>query len=180
MNLFEKTLHKESIYKGAIIDLEVHDIELPDGQTSKRELVYHNGAVAVCAINPDNQVILVRQYRKPAEKTLLEIPAGKLEINEERESAAKRELEEETGYIAENLELITEMYGSPGFSNEKISIYLAKDLKIGEMNLDDDEFIEIETYNIEEITVMLQNQEIEDAKTIIALQYLLLNYNHYK
>lgn len=180
MNLFEKTLHKESIYKGAIIDLEVHDIELPDGQTSKRELVYHNGAVAVCAINPDNQVILVRQYRKPAEKTLLEIPAGKLEINEDRESAAKRELEEETGYIAENLELITEMYGSPGFSNEKISIYLAKDLKIGEMNLDDDEFIEIETYNIEEITVMLQNKEIEDAKTIIALQYLLLNYNHYK
>lgn len=180
MNLFEKTLHKESIYKGAIIDLEVHDIELPDGQTSKRELVYHNGAVAVCAINPDNQVILVRQYRKPAEKTLLEIPAGKLEINEERESAAKRELEEETGYIAENLELITEMYGSPGFSNEKISIYLAKDLKIGEMNLDDDEFIEIETYNIEEITVMLQNKEIEDAKTINALQYLLLNYNHYK
>lgn len=180
MNLFEKTLHKESIYKGAIIDLEVHDIELPDGQTSKRELVYHNGAVAVCAINPDNQVILVRQYRKPAEKTLLEIPAGKLEINEERESAAKRELEEETGYIAENLELITEMYGSPGFSNEKISIYLAKDLKIGEMNLDDDEFIEIETYNIEEITVMLQNKEIKDAKTIIALQYLLLNYNHYK
>ncbi|PTE98032.1 NUDIX hydrolase, partial [Staphylococcus equorum] len=173
MNLFEKTLHKESIYKGAIIDLEVHDIELPDGQTSKRELVYHNGAVAVCAINPDNQVILVRQYRKPAEKTLLEIPAGKLEINEERESAAKRELEEETGYIAENLELITEMYGSPGFSNEKISIYLAKDLKIGEMNLDDDEFIEIETYNIEEITIMLQNKEIEDAKTIIALQYLL-------
>lgn len=180
MNLFEKTLHKESIYKGAIIDLEVHDIELPNGQTSKRELVYHNGAVAVCAINPDNQVILVRQYRKPAEKTLLEIPAGKLEINEERESAAKRELEEETGYIAENLELITEMYGSPGFSNEKISIYLAKDLKIGEMNLDDDEFIEIETYNIEEITSMLQNQEIEDAKTIIALQYLLLNYNHSK
>ena len=180
MNLFEKTLHKESIYKGAIIDLEVHDIELPDGQTSKRELVYHNGAVAVCAINPDNQVILVRQYRKPAEKTLLEIPAGKLELNEERESAAKRELEEETGYIAENLELITEMYGSPGFSNEKISIYLAKDLKIGEMNLDDDEFIEIETYNIEEITSMLQNQEIEDAKTIITLQYLLLNYNHSK
>ncbi|KRG10228.1 NUDIX hydrolase [Staphylococcus sp. NAM3COL9] len=180
MNLFEKTLHKESIYKGAIIDLEVHDVELPDGQTSKRELVYHNGAVAVCAINPENQVILVRQYRKPAEKTLLEIPAGKLEINEERELAAKRELEEETGYIAENLELITEMFGSPGFSNEKISIYLAKDLKIGEMNLDDDEFIEIETYNIEEITPMLQNQEIEDAKTIIALQYLLLNYNHSK
>ncbi|HLR19663.1 MAG TPA: NUDIX hydrolase [Staphylococcus sp.] len=180
MNFYEKTLHKESIYKGAIIDLEVHDIELPDGQTSKRELVFHNGAVAVCALTPDNEVILVKQFRKSAEKPLLEIPAGKLEVDEERESAAKRELEEETGYIAEELELITEMYGSPGFSNEKVSIYFATDLKKGEMNLDDDEFIEIETYNIELLESMLQNKELEDAKTIIAVQHLLLNYNHYK
>ncbi|RIN26627.1 NUDIX hydrolase, partial [Staphylococcus succinus] len=103
MNLYEKTIHKNSIYNGAIIDLEVHDVVLPDGQTSKRELVYHNGAVAVCAITPNNEVILVKQFRKPAEKVMLEIPAGKLELNEIREDAAKRELEEETGYIAENL-----------------------------------------------------------------------------
>ncbi|MGO3049437.1 ADP-ribose pyrophosphatase [Staphylococcus casei] len=179
MNLYEKTIHKHSIYNGAIIDLEVHDVVLPDGQTSKRELVYHNGAVAVCAITPDNEVILVKQFRKPAEKVMLEIPAGKLELNEIREDAAKRELEEETGYIAENLELITEMYGSPGFSNEKISIYLAKDLKKGEMNLDDDEFIELEFYHLKDINNLLQSQELEDAKTIIALQHLLLNYNHY-
>ena len=75
MNLYEKTIHKESIYKGAIIDLEVHDVELPDGNTSKRELVYHNGAVAICPVTPDNKVILVKQFRTPAEKPLLEIPA---------------------------------------------------------------------------------------------------------
>lgn len=79
MNLNEKTIHTESIYKGAIIDLEVHDVELPDGTTSKRELVFHNGAVAVCPVTADNKVILVKQFRKPAEKPLLEIPAGKLE-----------------------------------------------------------------------------------------------------
>ncbi|WP_409327769.1 NUDIX hydrolase [Staphylococcus pseudoxylosus] len=180
MNLYEKTIHKTSIYQGSIIDLEVHDVELPDGKTSKRELVYHNGAVAVCALTPENKVLLVKQFRKPAEKPLLEIPAGKLEIDEVRAEAAKRELEEETGYIADDLELITEMYGSPGFSNEKISIYLAKDLKIGQMNLDDDEFIELEQYSLLEVKDMLKNKELEDAKTIVALQHLLLNYNDYK
>ncbi|WP_436859956.1 NUDIX hydrolase [Staphylococcus caeli] len=180
MNLYEKTIHKSSIYQGAIIDLEVHDVELPDGKTSKRELVYHNGAVAVCALTPEQKVILVKQFRKPAEKPLLEIPAGKLEKGEARESAAKRELEEETGYIAENLELITEMYGSPGFSNEKITIYLAKDLKEGQMQLDDDEFLEVSLYSLSEIETMIRNHELEDAKTIIALQHLLLNYNDYK
>lgn len=180
MNLYEKTIHKEPIYKGAIIDLEVHDVELPDGNTSKRELVYHNGAVAVCPVTPENKVILVKQFRKPAEKPLLEIPAGKLEKGEARLSAAKRELEEETGYIAEELELITEMYGSPGFSNEKISIYMANSLKVGEMHLDDDEFIELVYYDVDDIKDMLKNKYFEDAKTIIALQHLLLNYNDYK
>ncbi|MCG7339691.1 NUDIX hydrolase [Staphylococcus sp. ACRSN] len=180
MELYEKTIHKEEIYNGKIINLEVHDVTLPDGQKSKRELVYHNGAVAVCALTPDNEIILVRQFRKPAEKTMLEIPAGKLEQGEDREEAAKRELEEETGYIAERLELITEMYGSPGFSNEKISIYFAKDLKIGQMNLDEDEFIVLENVKINDIKSLLQSGELEDAKTIIALQHFLLNYNDYK
>lgn len=180
MNLFEKTLHSTSIYKGAIIDLEVHDVELPDGQTSKRELIYHNGAVAVCPITPENKVILVKQFRKACEKPLLEIPAGKLEQGEERISAAKRELEEETGYIADELEDITEMYGSPGFSNEKISIYIAENLTKGKMQLDEDEFLELAYYDMNEIKTLLDNKELEDAKTIIALQHLLLNYNHYK
>src|SRR5699024_7059221 len=114
MNLFEKTLHITSIYKGTIINLEVHDVELPDGQTSKRELIYNNGSVVVYTITSEKKVIVVKQFRKACEKALLEIPAGKLEQGEERISAAKRELEEETGYIAHELEHITEMYGSPG------------------------------------------------------------------
>ena len=136
--------------------------------------------MAVCAITPENEVLLVKQFRKPAEKPLLEIPAGKLEKNEEREEAAKRELEEETGYIAKNLQFVTHMYGSPGFSNEKLTIYFADQLEVGEMNLDDDEFVEVHKFSIEEVKEALQNAEIEDAKTIIALQHLLLNYNHSK
>ena len=180
MELNEKTIAKSTIYNGQIIDLEVHDIALPNGQTSKRELVKHNGAVAVCAITPNNKLVLVKQFRKPIEDALLEIPAGKLELNEDRKIAAHRELEEETGYIAEDLHLITEMYGCPGFANEKISIYFADNLQTGEMNLDEDEFVELHELSIEEAATKLKNGEITDAKTIIAIQYLLLNYNHSK
>ena len=143
-------------------------------------MIYHNGAVAICAVTPENEVLLVKQFRKPVEKPLLEIPAGKLEKDEEREEAAKRELEEETGYIAKDLQYVTDMYGSPGFSNEKLTIYFADNLEVGEMNLDDDEFVEVHKFSIEEVRKALQNAEIEDAKTIIALQHLLLNYNHSK
>lgn len=180
MNLYEKTTNKTSIYEGKIIDLEVHDVELPNGETSSREIVLHNGAVAVCALTPDNKIVLVEQFRKPLDDTMLEIPAGKLEIGEEREEAAMRELEEETGYKAKSLQLITDMYGSPGFTNEKISIYLATELLPGETHLDEDEFIEIHELSINEAQEKLTNNEINDAKTIIAIQYLLLNYNHSK
>ncbi|MBI5972541.1 ADP-ribose diphosphatase [Staphylococcus caledonicus] len=180
MEFNEKTFDRTVIYNGKIIDLEIHDVELPDGNTSKRELVYHNGAVAVCAITPENEVLLVKQYRKPVEKPLLELPAGKLEEDEEREEAAKRELEEETGYIAKDLELITNMYGSPGFSNEKLTIYFADQLSEGTLNLDDDEFVELHKVPVKDIKALLDSNEIEDAKTIIGLQHVLLNYNHSK
>ena len=97
MRLNEKTIDRTVIYNGKIIDLELHDVELPDGSTSKRELVYHNGAVAVCAVTPEDEVLLVKQFRKPAEKPLLEIPAGKLEKGEELDQAAKRAIQQETG-----------------------------------------------------------------------------------
>lgn len=180
MSFKEKTIDRTVIYNGNIIDLEVHQVELPDGQTATRELVYHNGAVAICAVTPNNEVLLVKQYRKAVEQTLLEIPAGKLEKHEEREEAAKRELEEETGYKTNHLVHITDMYGSPGFCNEKLSIYFTDKLTAGTLNLDDDEFVELYKIPIDNIKEMLDNKEIEDAKTIIALQYLLLNYNHSK
>lgn len=178
MEFNEKTVERQVIYNGKIIDLEVHKVELQDGSTSERELVYHHGAVAVCAVTPEQEVLLVKQYRKPVEKPLLEIPAGKLESDEEREQAALRELEEETGYVAQNLEYVTDMYGSPGFSNEKLTIYFSDQLSEGTLNLDDDEFVELVKLPITEVKNMLANHEFEDAKTIIALQHLLLNYNH--
>nr|WP_263313222.1 NUDIX hydrolase [Mammaliicoccus sp. Marseille-Q6498] len=180
MKLIEETLSKELIYNGKIINLEKHEVKLPNGETSSREVVLHNGAVSVLAITPENEVIVVEQYRKAMEKVLLEIPAGKLEVGEERESAAFRELEEETGYIADELKLIGEVYGSPGFCNEKISIYLADNLTEGEVNLDDDEFLHLKKLPISEIKELVLSQKIEDAKTMIAFQYLLLNYNHSK
>ena len=180
MRLNEKTIDRTVIYNGSIIDLEVHDVELPDGSTSKRELVFHHGAVAVCAITPENEVLLVKQFRKPADQPLLEIPAGKLEKGEDRKEAAIRELQEETGYIAKELTHVVDMYGSPGFCDEQLSIYFTDNLEEGTVHLDEDEFVEVIKVPIENVKSMLMNKEIEDAKTIIALQHLLLNYNHSK
>lgn len=113
MKLTEDTISKELIYEGKIFKVEKHEIKLPNGETSSRDVVLHNGAVAVLAITPEKEVLVVEQFRKAMEKVLIEIPAGKLEIGEERKSAALRELEEETGYIAEDLELIGESIRKP-------------------------------------------------------------------
>ncbi|PCF33093.1 ADP-ribose pyrophosphatase [Staphylococcus delphini] len=178
MHFEEKTISKESIYKGRIIEVEKHKVSLPNNETAYREVVKHNGAVAICALTPDQQVILVKQYRKALEQELLEIPAGKLEPGEDRESAAMRELEEETGYKAKKLTLIGEVYGTPGFSNEKISVYFADNLVEGEVNLDEDEFVEKVLYSLEDVKKAIEARTIEDAKTFIAFQHLLLHYNH--
>ncbi|MBS3310872.1 NUDIX hydrolase [Staphylococcus aureus] len=166
MDLNEKTIDRTVIYNGKIVDVEIHTVTLPNGETSTRELVYHNGAVAVCALTPKKEVVLVKQYRKPVEKPLLEIPAGKLE--------------EETGYIAKELTHVVDMYGSPGFCDEQLSIYFTDNVEEGTVHLDEDEFVEVIKVPIENVKSMLMNKEIEDAKTIIALQHLLLNYNHSK
>ncbi|EIQ4211764.1 NUDIX hydrolase [Staphylococcus pseudintermedius] len=180
MHFEEKTISKEYIYKGKIIEVEKHKVSLPNNETAYREVVKHNGAVAICALTPDQQVILVKQYRKALEQELLEIPAGKLEPGEDRESAAMRELEEETGYKAKKLTLIGEVYGTPGFSNEKISVYFADNLVEGKVNLDEDEFVEKVLYSLDDVKKAVEARTIEDAKTFIAFQHLLLHYNHSK
>ncbi|HGH0787372.1 TPA: NUDIX hydrolase [Staphylococcus pseudintermedius] len=180
MHFEEKTISKESIYKGKIIEVEKHKVSLPNNETAYREVVKHNGAVAICALTPDQQVILVKQYRKALEQELLEIPAGKLEPGEDRESAAMRELEEETGYKAKKLTLIGEVYGTPGFSNEKISVYFADNLVEGKVNLDEDEFVEKVLYSLDDVKKAVEARTIEDAKTFIAFQHLILHYNHSK
>ena len=175
-NLEEKTLHSEEIFSGKVISLHLQDVELPNGKQSKREIIKHPGAVAILAITDDKKVVMVEQYRKALERTIVEIPAGKLEKGEEPALCARRELEEETGYECESLELLTSFYTSPGFADEIVHVYLATGLtkKENSAALDEDEFVNLEELTLEEAQQYVQKQKIYDAKTIFAVQYLQL------
>jgi ADP-ribose pyrophosphatase len=173
-SLEEKTLKTEHIFSGRIIQVQVDEVELPNGKTSTRELVKHPGAVAVIAITDDNKLVMVEQYRKPLEKVIVEIPAGKLEKGEEPALCAKRELEEETGYDCETLELVSSFYTSPGFADEIIHVYVAKGLtkKENSAGLDEDEFVNVLEITLDEALEFIKEQRIFDAKTIFGVQYL--------
>jgi ADP-ribose pyrophosphatase len=174
--LEEKTLKSEVIFSGKVISLHLQDVELPNGKESKREIIKHPGAVAILAVTDDNKIVMVEQYRKALERTIVEIPAGKLEKGEEPAICARRELEEETGYVCESLELLTSFYTSPGFADEIVHVYLAKGLtkKENSAALDEDEFVNIEELTLEEAVRYIKEQKIYDAKTIYAVQYLEL------
>lgn len=170
-NFEEKTLSSKQIYQGKVVNLQVDEVKLPNGNTSSREIVKHPGAVAVIVVTDENKLLLVRQFRKALEKTIYEIPAGKLEIGEDPASSAKRELEEETGYIAEKLEKITGFYTSPGFADEYIHLFRASPIKLGEVSLDEDEFVEKVELSLDECLAKIESGEICDAKTIYAITY---------
>jgi len=171
MTFEEKTMKSERIYEGKIINLRIDTVELPDKKYSKREIVEHPGAVGIIPITEDGYMILVKQYRKSVEKFLLEIPAGKIEINEEPKETGIRELAEETGYKANKMEYVCEFYTSPGFSNEKIYLFLATDLEEGEVKPESDEYINVEKYKVEDLIDMVIRGEINDGKTIVAILY---------
>ncbi|MGA9467468.1 MAG: NUDIX hydrolase [Exiguobacterium marinum] len=171
----ETTIEREVIYQGKIFDVEKHVVSLPNGNTSVRELVYHNGAVAVLVVDESEKIVMVEQYRKAFESMSLEIPAGKLEKGEEPLASAKRELEEETGYTAESLEKIFSFYGAPGFCSERVDVFVAKGLSAGEMNLDEDEFLNVKRYTFDEAVDLLDRGIITDAKTIMAIQWWQLS-----
>jgi ADP-ribose pyrophosphatase len=172
----EKTVSSEKIFEGKVVRLQVDEVELPDGKRAKREIIKHPGAVAILALTSENKIILVEQYRKPMDRALVEIPAGKLEPGEKPELTAIRELEEETGYVCESLELITSFYTSPGFADELIHLYLAKGLKKKEnpKSADEDEFVELLELTLEEAVQLMKEKKIYDAKTAYAIQYLQL------
>ncbi|MCR6106492.1 NUDIX hydrolase [Salipaludibacillus agaradhaerens] len=170
-NLEEKTVKKEQIFKGKVVELEVQDVLLPNGNESKREIIYHPGAVAVIAFTKEEKLILVKQFRKALDKVIAEIPAGKLEKGEDPLECAKRELEEETGIVAHSWTKLHSFYTSPGFANEIVHVYLAKDLNKGTINLDEDEFVEKIEVTKEEAEKLIENEVIHDAKTLYAVQY---------
>jgi ADP-ribose pyrophosphatase len=160
------------IYEGAILNLRKDKVTVKDGRTSSREIVEHNGGVVIAAITNDGKIPMVKQYRKAAEKAVLEIPAGKLEGDEDPKEAALRELKEETGYTANSIEHLTSFYSSIGYSEEVLHLYIAKDLLPGETDFDESEAIDIYEYSTRELLDMVMNGQIEDAKTIIAIFYL--------
>lgn len=129
MTYEEKTMKSDKLYEGKIINLRIDTVELPDKKYSKREIVEHPGGVAIVGVTDENEILLVRQYRKAVDKILLELPAGKIEVNEEPKETALKELKEETGYSTEKLEYLLEFYTSPGFSTEKVYIFLAEDMQ---------------------------------------------------
>ncbi|ASF39765.1 NUDIX hydrolase [Halobacillus halophilus] len=169
----EKTYHTETIYTGKIVQLNIDSVTLPDGNTSKRELIKHPGAVAVIALTDEGKLICVEQYRKPMEKSLVEIPAGKLEPGEEAMTCALRELEEETGYTTDSLEWVTSFYTSPGFADEIVHIYFTDQVKVLDQRPDgdEDEFVELMELTLGEAEELERNQRIQDAKTAYALLY---------
>lgn len=172
MNFKEKTVNKNYVYKGRILNLRKDDIILPDGNPAIREMVEHSGGAAVVC-EKDGKILMVKQYRYAYQREVLEIPAGKLNPGEPPEITALRELEEEGGIIADSLVKLYEVYPTPGYTNEIIYIYSATSFKEGKAHLDEDEFLSAIWVDKNELKKMIQNGEIKDGKTLIALLTVL-------
>jgi len=165
------------LYRGKVVDLAVDTVRFPDGSTGELELIRHSGAAAVLPVLSDPQgadpiILLIRQYRYAAGGYLLEVPAGRpAEPGEEWEVCARRELEEETGLIADQLDYLTSILTTPGFTDERIHLFLATSLREGRRRLDDDEFVEPVRMPISEALESIRDGQIQDAKTICTLLY---------
>ncbi|MDR9852663.1 NUDIX hydrolase [Paenibacillus sp. VCA1] len=166
--LDEVTVATKPVFEGKIISLQIDTVKLPDGSTASREIVRHPGAVAVMAIH-EGKMVLVDQFRQAMGRRELEIPAGKLEKGEDPLEAAKRELQEETGYTCGNIRLLHSFYTSPGFADEIIHLYVAEELESGEAALDEDEFLELCELTLDEAQEAIAAGKISDAKTIMAV-----------
>ncbi len=169
MNLTEKQLEKEYAYKGRIISLRCDTALLPNGNTATREVVEHPGGVGVIALTENGEILMVKQYRYPYSEVTLEIPAGKRDRGEEVALTGRRELKEETGATAQTYIPIGELYPTPGYCNEIIWLFAAKDLSFATSQPDEDEFLECEKVPLNKAIEMVMNNEIKDAKTIIAI-----------
>ena len=168
LGLYERTEKVNGIYNGRVLTMHVDDVLLCNDQKANRECVDHPGGVAVIGVTDDDMVVLVRQFRYPYKETIYEIPAGKLEKGEDPFEAGKREFKEETGGVAEEYISLGEIYPSPGYTNEIIRLYAAKNITFEEQNLDDDEFLQVCQISFDELIRRIMSGEIKDAKTIVA------------
>ena len=175
MNNEEKTLESQVVFDGKVIHVRKDKVLCPNGKESFREIVDHHGGVGVLAFL-EGKIALVKQFRYAYKEELYEMPAGKLEKGEDPAEGGRRELEEEVGYVADKYEYLGKMYPSCGYTNEIIYLYKAENLRKTHTHLDDDEFLSVEWFSLEEIKKMVVSGQIVDAKTICAL-YLLENKN---
>ena len=162
--------HTRRIFKGRVVTLDIDTVTLPNGATIELEMIHHPGAAAVVPMKEDGTVILIRQYRHAAGGYIYEIPAGKLHPGEDPKLCAARELQEEIGYRADSLVLLTSILTTPGFTDEVIHIYKGTGLTKGKQDLDHDEVIEIVELSLEKALAQIIDGTIRDAKTIVGLQ----------
>lgn len=165
-----KRVGRELKYTGSILSMYADKISTPDGRIATWDFIEHSGAAAVIPVLEDGRILMVRQYRNALDRETLEIPAGGLNgADEPTKTAAARELEEETGYRSDNLELLISIVTAVAFCNEIVDIYVARDLEKTHQHLDEGEFIDVEAYSIEELTGMIYSGKIQDSKTIAAI-----------
>jgi ADP-ribose pyrophosphatase len=167
--LEEKKLDGEVVYAGKFLEIHKDKVRLPDGKETFREYVHHPGAVAVVALTEEGAVILERQHRYPLRQDFVEIPAGKIDPGEDRLACAKRELLEETGYVAADWQRLGLIHNAIGYSDESIELWIARKLEKREAKLDAGEFLEVFMLPFEEALAMAQDGRITDVKTIIGL-----------
>lgn len=165
-----KRLSRDLVQKGAIIDYYQDTVQVPNGNVVKWDFIKHNGAAAVVPVDSEGRLIMVSQYRNALDRYTIEIPAGGLNgPDEPTKDAAERELAEETGYRAEKLELLITIRTTVAFCNEKIDIYVATGLTPGSQDLDEDEFVDVKAYTVDELLAKIYAGEIEDSKTVAAI-----------
>ena len=167
--------HSRTVYRGRVIDLTVDRITMDSGTQAVREVVVHPGGAAVVAVFSNGDVLLVEQFRYPMQQSLLELPAGRIDPGESPEETAARELEEEVGFRAGRLEKLAEFYTTPGFCNELLHLFLARDLEPGRRAGDEDEELSVHRYSPEQLEKLIRRGKIVDAKTLIGLHLLLTN-----
>ncbi|MDL2301814.1 NUDIX hydrolase [Lachnospiraceae bacterium OttesenSCG-928-D06] len=169
---------RELVAKGHIIDYYHDTMKIPNGNTAVWDFIEHKGAAAVVAVDKAGKLLMVRQYRNALERETLEIPAGGLEhVGEPTKEAAIRELKEETGYHSDNVEFLVSIYTTVAFCNEKIDIYLARDLVSGSQDLDEDEVISVEAHSLDSLMEMIYAGKIQDSKTICGILAYAGKYN---
>ncbi len=165
----EEVTRSQYLYRGRVINLRLDDVRLDNRHMTVREIVEHRGAVAIIALDDEGNVLLVRQYRSAAAREMLEIPAGTLEQGEDPALCATRELKEETGYLAGQWQLLGHIYSSPGFSTEKMYLYIAHRLTLAEASPEEDETITVEKIPFAEAVQKIESGEIVDAKSIVGI-----------